>query len=90
MVELFQIKLTESLREQLGGAYSPSSGGGCARVPKQRYSIQVQFNSSPENVEKLTKSVFALIDTLKTSLGRRQADVNKVKEELMRAHERWK
>jgi Predicted Zn-dependent peptidases len=86
MMELFQIKLNESLREQLGGVYSPSAGGGCARVPRQQYSIQVQFNSSPENVEKLSKTVFALIDSLK-SQGPTQADVDKVKEELTRAHE---
>jgi zinc protease len=86
MVELFQIKLTESLREQLGGTYSPGVGGGCGRVPRQEYSIQVQFNSAPENVEKLSKSVFALIDSLKTQ-GPAQGDVDKVREELVRAHE---
>jgi zinc protease len=86
MLELFEIKLTESLREQLGGVYSPRAGGGCSGEPKQRYSIEVQFNSAPENVEKLTKSVFALIDSLKT-FGPAQADVDKVKEEITRAHE---
>ena len=86
MIELFQIKLNESLREQLGGVYSPSASGGCSRVPRQEYSIEVQFNSAPENVEKLSKSVFALIDSLKTQ-GPTQADVNKVKEEITRAHE---
>ena len=30
MLELFEIKLTESLREQLGGVYSPRAGGGCS------------------------------------------------------------
>jgi len=84
--ELVQIKLNESLREQLGGAYSPSAGGGCNRLPRQEYSFQFQFNSSPENVEKLTKSVFSLIDTLKTQ-GPSAADVAKVKEELTRARE---
>ena len=53
------------LREQLGGTYSPGVGGGCNRTPRQEYAIQVQFGSAPENVEKLSKSVFALIDTLK-------------------------
>jgi zinc protease len=86
MIELFQIKLNESLREQLGGVYSPSASGGCSRVPRQEYSIEVQFNSAPDNVEKLSKSVFALIDSLKTQ-GPTQADVNKVKEEITRAHE---
>ena len=45
LIELFQIKLNETLREQLGGAYSPSASGGCSRVPRQEYSIEVQFNS---------------------------------------------
>ena len=36
--------------------------------------MNVQFNSSPDNVEKLTKSVFATIDSLKTN-GPTQADV---------------
>src|SRR5262249_7972157 len=86
MMELFQIKLNETLREQLGGTYSPSASGFCSRTPRQEYLIQVQFNSSPENVEKLTKSVFALIDTLKTQ-GATKADVDKVREELIRSRE---
>lgn len=84
--EVVQIKLNESLREQLGGVYSPSAGGGCSRVPRQEYSFQFQFNSAPENVEKLTKSVMALIDTLKAQ-GPSAADVAKVREELTRARE---
>jgi zinc protease len=86
LTELFQIKLNETLREQLGGTYSPNVGGGCSRIPRQEYSIQVQFGSSPENVEKLSKSVFALIDTLKQK-GPSQVDVDKVKEQLLRSRE---
>jgi zinc protease len=86
LMELFQIKLNETLREQLGGAYSPNASGGCSRVPRQEYSITVQFNSAPDNVEKLTKSVFAVIDTLKTQPPS-AADVNKVKEALVRSRE---
>jgi len=86
LMELVQIKLDQTLREQLGGAYSPSVGGVCSRVPRQEYDIQVQFNSSPENVEKLTKSVFAIIDTLKTK-GPDATDLAKVREELIRARE---
>jgi zinc protease len=86
LTELFQIKLNETLREQLGGTYSPNVGGGCGRVPRQEYMISVQFGSSPENVEKLSKSVFAVIDTLKTK-GPSQTDVDKVKEQLLRSRE---
>jgi zinc protease len=85
LVELFQIKLNETLREQLGGTYSPSVGGSCSRE-HQRYDISVQFNSAPDNVEKLSKSVFALIDTLQTT-GPVQGDVDKVREEILRSRE---
>src|SRR5207249_2758833 len=86
LTELFQIKLTESLREQLGGTYSPSVGGGCSRVPKQEYQIAVRFGSAPENVEKLTKTTLALIDTWKNQPPA-AADVEKVREQLLRARE---
>jgi len=86
LTELFQIKINETLREQLGGAYSPSVGGGCNKIPRQEYSITVQFNSAPDNVEKLTKSVFALIDSLKKQPPS-QPDVDKVKEQLIRSRE---
>jgi zinc protease len=86
LTELFQIKLDETLREQLGGVYSPSVGGSCSRAPAQRYSIHVSFNSSPENLDKLSKTVMAMIDTLKTTPPS-AADVNKVKEALIRERE---
>jgi zinc protease len=86
LVELVQIKVDEELREKLGGAYSPSVSGGCSRTPRPEYTIQFQFNSAPDNVELLTKSVFGLIDSLKTN-GPAQGDVDKVKEQLIRARE---
>jgi zinc protease len=86
LMELFQIKLNETLREQLGGVYSPSAGGACNRVPTPRYDITIQYNSAPENVDKLSKSVFALIDTLKNQPPS-AADVNKVKEAFGRERE---
>ena len=84
--QLLQIKLDETLREQLGGAYSPSGGGGCSRVPRQQYDFTVEYNSSPENVDKLSKTVFAIIDTLKT-VPASAADLNKVKEGIIRQRE---
>ncbi len=56
---LVQMRLNETLREKLGGTYSPNVGGGCSNEPRQEYSLQVQFGSSPENVEPLTKATFA-------------------------------
>jgi zinc protease len=86
LVEYFRIKLDETLREKLGGTYSPSFGGGCGRIPRQEYELTVQFNSSPENVELLSKTVFAMIDSLKTNMPS-AVDLAKVKEQLTRARE---
>ena len=86
LTELFQIKLIETLREQLGGTYSPQVGGGGSRVPRQEYLIQVRYGSSPENADKLTRATLALIDTLKTR-GPSAADVAKVREQLVRSRE---
>jgi zinc protease len=86
MTELFQIKLDQTLREQMSGTYSPQIGGSCSRIPRQEYTEQIEFTSSPENADKLAKAAFALIDTLQTTAPS-QADVDKVKEEFLRSHE---
>jgi zinc protease len=86
LTDVFQIKLNETLREQLGGTYSPSVGASPTRVPNAEYMLRVDFESSPENVEKLTQSVLALVDTLKAK-GPSVADVEKVKEQFIRGRE---
>ncbi|HEX2722983.1 MAG TPA: insulinase family protein, partial [Gemmatimonadaceae bacterium] len=86
LTTLMQTRLNETLREKLGGTYSPGVGGTCAREPRQQYTIQISYGSSPENVEPLTKAVFAVIDSLKTQPPP-AADVEKVKEEILRSRE---
>ena len=86
LTTLVQTRLNETLREKLGGTYSPGVGGGCNREPRQEYTVQVVFGSSPENVEPLYKATLQLIDSLKASPVS-QADVEKVKEEILRSHE---
>jgi zinc protease len=86
LTTLVQTKLNETLREKLGGTYSPNVGGGCSREPRQEYSIQVTYGSSPDNVEPLYKATLALIDSLKAAPVS-EADVAKVREEILRSHE---
>ena len=86
LVETMQIRLTEALREKLGGTYSPSVSGGCSRIPRQDYAINVSYGSAPDNIEPLSQAVFALIDTLQTQ-GPTAADVEKVREQILRGRE---
>jgi zinc protease len=81
-----QMRLTETLREQLGGTYSPGAGGSFRRQPVDEYQFQVSYGSSPENVELLSASVMALVDTLRTT-GPTAADLDKAREQLVRARE---
>ena len=86
LTELFQIDVDRTLREKLGGTYSPSVNGGNAKVPREEYTLTVQYESSPANVDTLSRTVFALIDSLRTH-GPSAADVEKVKEQLLREHQ---
>jgi len=86
VVAILQDRLNRSLREQLGKTYSPSVRGGCNRIPREQYLIPIQFGSSTDSPEPLTKAVFALIDSLKTS-GPSESDVEKVKEQMIRSLE---
>ena len=86
VIDYLQIKLNETLRESLGGTYSASVGGAPSRAPREEYTLQISYGSSPENVDKLALSVLAVIDTLKR-VGPTPADVEKVKAQTLRARE---
>ncbi len=86
LTTLIQSRLNETLREKLGGTYSPNVSGGCQREPRQQYAVQIAFGSSPENVEPLTRAVLATIDSLK-SVPPSKADIDKVKEDILRSRE---
>jgi len=68
LTTMMQTRLNESLRERLGGTYSPNIGGSCQRLPRQQYTVQLGYGSSVENVEPLAAAVFALIDSVRTQL----------------------
>ncbi|MEO5509179.1 MAG: insulinase family protein [Longimicrobiales bacterium] len=86
LMELAQMRATETLREQLGGTYSPSVEGSGQRVPKPTYSISFSYSSSPENVEKLTQSVFSIIAAMKAAPPT-DGELTRVKEQIIRSRE---
>jgi zinc protease len=86
LVEVMRYKLIETLREGMSGTYSPGIGGGASKIPRPEYQITISYGSSPENVERLHKATLAIIDSLKNQ-GPTQADVDKVREQLIRTRE---
>jgi zinc protease len=84
--EVLRIRLREVLREDMGGVYGVSAGGGISRRPKQEYGFNVSFGCAPDNVGKLEKAVWDEIATIQAH-GIGQDYLDKVKELRRRAHE---
>ena len=79
LVEVINIKLIETLREDLGGIYGGAMYGSLNKYPYNNYSIGVALPCGPENVDKLIPATIAEIEKIKTA-GPAEADLNKVKE----------
>ncbi|MCF4102217.1 insulinase family protein [Gillisia sp. M10.2A] len=79
LAKVLKIKLTEELREKMGGVYGVRVSGFATDSPYQWYRLAVQFTCSPENVEKLKTKVLEEIDSIKKD-GVSPENINKVKE----------
>ena len=84
--EILGNRLTEKLREKLGGTYGVSARVGGSREEPHIFTATVSFGSAPERAEELTKAVLAEIQTL-IDLGPSPAEIEKVKEAQLRARE---
>ena len=86
MAQVFETRLRETLREELGGTYSVSASATYSRIPREVYRMTVAFGCSPERTDELVKGVFREIELLK-SQGPTEKQVNDVKEALLRDFE---
>jgi zinc protease len=79
LTELMNIKIIETLREDLSGIYGGGMGGSLNKNPYNNFSIAISLPCGPENVDKLIAAALGEIDKVKKS-GPSEADLNKVKE----------
>ncbi len=86
MAQALEIRLRESLREDLGGTYSVSASAGYTKIPRQEYTVTIDFGCSPDRTEELIKGVFKEIDSLKTN-GPNDKQVADVKQTFLRDQE---
>src|SRR5690606_5032943 len=59
LIEVLNIKLIETLREDLSGIYGGAVFGGLNKHPYNNYSVGVALPCGPENVDKLIAATFA-------------------------------
>ena len=86
LAELLNIKLRETLRENMGGTYGVSVSPSATRDPYPSYRFTIGFGSAPERLEDLTTAALAQIDSVKR-FGTTPEYLNKVKEAAFRARE---
>jgi zinc protease len=83
---ILQIKLTERLREQESGVYSPGVRADYLKLPNGRYSISIYFGCAPGNVDKLTADALDEINKIKQN-GASATDIQKFVAEDIRSSE---
>lgn len=83
---ILDIRLLERLREEESSVYGVGAGASYAKVPRERYSFGIYFNTSPQHVDQLIASTLDEIGTLQSE-GPDQVDVDKFVMEQKRLHE---
>ncbi len=79
LLDVINIKVIETLREELGGMYGGGLGGSVSKRPYPHYSIRATIPCGPENVEKLSNALIGIIKKVQEE-GVDQKDLDKVKE----------
>lgn len=86
LAEVLEIKLTEKLREEEAGVYTPGASGSYSKFPAQRYTFRIGFGCAPENVDKLIGKTLEIINEIKQK-GADPKDIEKFKAESRRETE---
>ncbi|NJK54147.1 MAG: insulinase family protein, partial [Leptolyngbyaceae cyanobacterium SU_3_3] len=84
---VLDLRLTDDLREELGGTYSPGVVASVAPEPDQSYGFYVTFGSDPKRVDELLAATWADIAEVKAE-GPQADEFAKVVEQARRTHER--
>jgi len=63
---LLRLKLTDDLREQMGGTYSVSVLDETYADPEEHYRVGVAFDAAPERMDTLHEALFKVLDTVRT------------------------
>ncbi len=86
LTEVLNIKIIETLREQMSGIYGGGMRGSLINRPYNNYNITIGFPCGPENVDKLTTALFKILNDA-IEKGIEQKDLDKVKETLKKQNQ---
>ncbi|WP_234418161.1 M16 family metallopeptidase [Aquimarina aquimarini] len=87
--DILQLRLTETLREEEGGVYSPRAIGSMQKEPKSQSSISVSFDCNPDLAEKLITIVHTELNKIATGKIN-QEDLDKTLTNFLKEREQAK
>jgi zinc protease len=85
LAEVMNIKITEQLREAMSGIYYGGMSGALAQRPYEHYTAGISFPCAPENVDTLSKAIFALIKDIQQN-GVEKSYLDKVKANIQQQY----
>jgi len=83
LCDILDVRYTESIREEQGGTYGVSVRPSMNKYPYENYSVRIQFDCDPQNVDKLKAIVYEEIEKIKNE-GPIAKDLNGVKENKLK------
>jgi zinc protease len=75
---IVKIKLTEEIREKLGGTYGVGFSLSPQKFPQEKIYMNIQLGCEPKRVEELTTAIFAILDNIMAN-GPTAIDLEKAK-----------
>jgi zinc protease len=83
---IMNIKMTENIREKLGGTYGTRFSVSPTKVPVEKVFMTISLGCQPERVDEITAEIWRTIDEIIEN-GPTEIDLNKAKEQMIRSYE---
>jgi len=86
-VLLLQSRLSDAIRQELGGTYNITASPEVSKLPRPEYQVRIDWTCDPARVDSLVQRVFEEIEFVRTNLLMPD-QVGRVREVLMREFDR--
>lgn len=83
---IMKIKMTENIREKLGGTYGASISIAPSKVPVEKVNMTVSLGCQPERVDEITAEIWRTVSEVIEN-GPTELDLSKAKEQMVRSFE---
>jgi zinc protease len=83
---IMDIKMTENIREKLGGTYGARFSLSPSKVPVEKVMMTISLGCQPERVDEMTAEIWRTIDEVIEN-GPTAIDLDKAKEQMIRTFE---